>query len=139
MERAGARCVAVRADTASEDDVDRLFDTVADQLGTVTGLVNNAGVTSPLGRLVDVRIEDLRQRGTAPSGAPEGLFGERAQWCLMLSQPSTSSGLRGPGPMYRADGRTSLFSCFCSMMCALQPAVRAHVNIEVNMCAGTSA
>jgi len=61
VERAGARCVAVRADTASEDDVDRLFDTVADELGAVTGLVNNAGVTSPLGRLVDVRIEDLRR------------------------------------------------------------------------------
>lgn len=28
---------------------------------------------------------------------------------------------------------------FCSRMCADQPAVRAQVNIEVNMCAGTSA
>jgi len=61
VERAGARCVAVRADTASEEDVDRLFAKVADELGAVTGLVNNAGVTSPLGRLVDVRIEDLRR------------------------------------------------------------------------------
>ena len=30
-------------------------------------------------------------------------------------------------------------SFFCSRMCALQPATRAQVNIDVNMCAGTSA
>ncbi|WP_066952197.1 SDR family NAD(P)-dependent oxidoreductase [Streptomyces lushanensis] len=58
---AGARCVAVRADTADEADVERLFDTAAAELGPVTGLVNNAGVTGPLGRLADARTEDLRR------------------------------------------------------------------------------
>jgi NAD(P)-dependent dehydrogenase (short-subunit alcohol dehydrogenase family) len=58
---AGARCVTVQADIAHEDDVARLFDTVAAELGAVTGLVNNAGVTSPLGRLADLRTEDLRR------------------------------------------------------------------------------
>jgi hypothetical protein len=38
-----------------------------------------------------------------------------------------------------ADGRMSLPVRFCSRMCALQPAVRAHANMAVNMCAGTSA
>ncbi|MFE3829496.1 SDR family NAD(P)-dependent oxidoreductase [Streptomyces sp. NPDC059092] len=58
---AGARCVTVRADTAEEADVERLFDTAAAALGPVTGLVNNAGVTGPLGRLADARTEDLRR------------------------------------------------------------------------------
>ncbi|MCT9088758.1 SDR family oxidoreductase [Streptomyces sp. ASQP_92] len=58
---AGARCVTVRADTSQEADVERLFDTAAAELGPVTGLVNNAGVTGPLGRLADARTEDLRR------------------------------------------------------------------------------
>ncbi|WCD84692.1 putative oxidoreductase YgfF [Streptomyces xanthophaeus] len=58
---AGARCVTVRADTAQESDVERLFDVAGGELGTVTGLVNNAGVTGPLGRLADARTEDLRR------------------------------------------------------------------------------
>ncbi|MGW1105177.1 SDR family oxidoreductase [Streptomyces sp. NPDC002540] len=58
---AGARCVTVRVDTSVEADVERLFDTAAAQLGPVTGLVNNAGVTGPLGRLVDTSARTLRQ------------------------------------------------------------------------------
>ncbi|WP_326609730.1 SDR family oxidoreductase [Streptomyces scopuliridis] len=58
---AGARCVTVRVDTAEEADVERLFDTAAAELGPVTGLVNNAGVTGPLGRLADARTADLRR------------------------------------------------------------------------------
>ncbi|MEE1751578.1 SDR family NAD(P)-dependent oxidoreductase [Streptomyces sp. SP18CS02] len=58
---AGAGCVTVRVDTADEDDVERLFDTAGSELGPVTGLVNNAGVTGPLGRLADARTEDLRR------------------------------------------------------------------------------
>ncbi len=51
----------VQVDVTDEDDVDRLFDTVAAELGPVTGLVNNAGVTSPMGRLADAKVEDLRR------------------------------------------------------------------------------
>jgi NAD(P)-dependent dehydrogenase (short-subunit alcohol dehydrogenase family) len=58
---AGARCVTVRVDTSDEAAVERLFDTAAAELGPVTGLVNNAGVTGPLGRLADARTEDLRR------------------------------------------------------------------------------
>lgn len=58
---AGGRCVTVRGDTSREDAVERLFDTAAAELGPVTGLVNNAGVTGPLGRLADARTEDLRR------------------------------------------------------------------------------
>ncbi|MFF4183412.1 SDR family NAD(P)-dependent oxidoreductase [Streptomyces sp. NPDC001691] len=58
---AGVRCVTVRADTSQEADVERLFDTAAAELGPVTGLVNNAGVTGPLGPLADSRTGDLRR------------------------------------------------------------------------------
>ncbi|WP_405997106.1 SDR family NAD(P)-dependent oxidoreductase [Streptomyces sp. NBC_00829] len=58
---AGARCVTVRVDTSDEADVERLFDIAGAELGPVTGLVNNAGVTGPLGRLADTRTEDLRR------------------------------------------------------------------------------
>ncbi|MFF4369172.1 SDR family NAD(P)-dependent oxidoreductase [Streptomyces sp. NPDC001594] len=58
---AGSRCLTVRGDTAREEDVERLFDLARDGMGPVTGLVNNAGVTGPLGRLADARTEDLRR------------------------------------------------------------------------------
>ncbi|MFG3025972.1 SDR family oxidoreductase [Streptomyces sp. NPDC048254] len=57
----GARCVVVAVDTAVEADVERLFDTAERELGAVTGLVNNAAVTGPLGRLTDVDSADLRR------------------------------------------------------------------------------
>jgi glucose 1-dehydrogenase len=48
-------------DTTVESEVEDLFDRTAAELGPVTGLVNNAGVTGPLGRLVDAKAEDLRR------------------------------------------------------------------------------
>lgn len=61
VREAGARCVTVRGDTSEECGVDRLFDIAGAEFGTVTGLVNNAGVTGTPGRLADVRTEDLRR------------------------------------------------------------------------------
>ena len=52
-----------------------------------------------------------------------------AEAARRLAQPSTAAGVRGPGPVYRAAGRTSLPSRFCSRMCADQPAVRAEMNM----------
>ncbi|MBW4462950.1 MAG: SDR family oxidoreductase [Nodosilinea sp. WJT8-NPBG4] len=40
----GGRAIAVAADISLEDDVLRLFQTVDEQLGTLTALVNNAGI-----------------------------------------------------------------------------------------------
>ncbi|SDY95871.1 NAD(P)-dependent dehydrogenase, short-chain alcohol dehydrogenase family [Micromonospora pattaloongensis] len=57
---AGRRGIAVRADTADPDDVARLFD-AAQELGELTGLVNNAGITSVIGPFVDVTVADLRR------------------------------------------------------------------------------
>ncbi|PZT73549.1 MULTISPECIES: SDR family NAD(P)-dependent oxidoreductase [unclassified Streptomyces] len=57
----GRRCAAVRADTADEKDVDRLFDTAAAELGPVTGLVNNAGTSGPVGPLADADAAGMRR------------------------------------------------------------------------------
>ncbi|MDZ5443692.1 SDR family oxidoreductase [Micromonospora sp. 4G57] len=57
---AGRRGLVVAADTTDPDQVQRLFDTAAD-LGPVTGLVNNAGITSPIGPFTELRPDDLRQ------------------------------------------------------------------------------
>ncbi|MDI3422024.1 SDR family NAD(P)-dependent oxidoreductase [Streptomyces luteolus] len=55
----GRRCLTVRVDTADEADVDHLF-AAARQLGPVTGLVNNAGVSGPNGPLVEADAEGMR-------------------------------------------------------------------------------
>ncbi|MEU5695298.1 SDR family oxidoreductase [Actinosynnema sp. NPDC020468] len=52
--------LAVRADVADEHDVDALFDAAA-RLGRVTGVVINAGITSPAGPLADTATADLRR------------------------------------------------------------------------------
>jgi NAD(P)-dependent dehydrogenase (short-subunit alcohol dehydrogenase family) len=56
---AGGRALAVHADVAVEADVCRLFDTAQAELGPLTGLVNNAGVTGGLARIVDLSIMQL--------------------------------------------------------------------------------
>jgi NAD(P)-dependent dehydrogenase (short-subunit alcohol dehydrogenase family) len=58
---AGGRAVAVRVDVSVEADVERLFATAEGELGPVTGLVNNAGVTGLLGRLADTDTATLRR------------------------------------------------------------------------------
>lgn len=58
---AGGHAVAVQADTSVEQDVARLFATAATDLGPVTGLVNNAAITSPIGPFADLATADLRR------------------------------------------------------------------------------
>jgi NAD(P)-dependent dehydrogenase (short-subunit alcohol dehydrogenase family) len=59
IESAGQRGIAVQVDTGTEADVIRLFKTVDAELGTLTGLVNNAGIYGPYGRLDALSHEDL--------------------------------------------------------------------------------
>ncbi|MEV6104574.1 SDR family oxidoreductase [Streptomyces sp. NPDC051940] len=61
VREAGGDAVAVRADVSREDEVDALFETVARELGAVTGLVNNAGVPGPLGRIAEQSVDDIRR------------------------------------------------------------------------------
>ena len=61
VEAAGRRAIAVQADVAKEDQVERLFETVDRDLGTLTALVNNAGLTGPSSRLDEVAVETLQR------------------------------------------------------------------------------
>ncbi|MFR9797372.1 SDR family NAD(P)-dependent oxidoreductase [Streptomyces sp. MS06] len=61
VREAGGSAVAVRADTSVEADVDRLFEVAERDLGPVSGLVNNAAVTGPLGALADTDPAVLRR------------------------------------------------------------------------------
>ncbi len=54
IELAGGQAIAVAADVASETEVVKLFKTVDQQLGTVTALVNNAGILE-----TQMRVEDM--------------------------------------------------------------------------------
>jgi NAD(P)-dependent dehydrogenase (short-subunit alcohol dehydrogenase family) len=58
---AGARCVLAKVDVTRQPDVERMFSIAAEQLGTVTGLVNNAGATVHIGDLADTPVEVIRQ------------------------------------------------------------------------------
>lgn len=60
-EAAGRRAIAVQADVSKEDQVERLFETVDRDLGTLTALVNNAGLTGPSSRLDEVEAETLQR------------------------------------------------------------------------------
>jgi NAD(P)-dependent dehydrogenase (short-subunit alcohol dehydrogenase family) len=57
----GVRCVTVRTDVARAEDVDQLFTIATQRLGTVTGLVNNAGLTAHIGDLIDTPVEVIRR------------------------------------------------------------------------------
>ncbi|RAJ57452.1 NAD(P)-dependent dehydrogenase (short-subunit alcohol dehydrogenase family) [Streptomyces sp. Amel2xB2] len=57
----GVRALTVPLDTSAEDDVERLFRTVREELGPLTGLVNNAGVTGPLGRFTETPTDVMRR------------------------------------------------------------------------------
>jgi len=58
---AGRRCLPVAVDTSDAAAVDGLFDTAAAELGPVTGLVNNAGVSGPNGPLADADPDGMRE------------------------------------------------------------------------------
>lgn len=55
----GQRAIAVKADVASEADVLRLFDDAEAGLGSITGLVNNAGIVQPQARLDTYSVDRL--------------------------------------------------------------------------------
>ena len=45
VEALGRRCIAIQADVSQEEDVNRLFNTINQELGPIAILVNNAGTT----------------------------------------------------------------------------------------------
>jgi NAD(P)-dependent dehydrogenase (short-subunit alcohol dehydrogenase family) len=61
IERDGGRAIAVQADVADPGEVAHLFARVDEGLGTLTALVNNAGVHGPRCRFEALAREDLEQ------------------------------------------------------------------------------
>lgn len=57
----GGRAIMVQADTANEDEVIKLFERVDLELGPVTALVNNAGITGRAGRLESFDADAIRR------------------------------------------------------------------------------
>src|SRR5207245_2734556 len=57
----GGNAIAVKADVRDELEIKRLFDTAIAELGPLVALVNNAGITGKLGRLVDADAKNLRR------------------------------------------------------------------------------
>ena len=89
MEAAAGRAIAVQADVADPREARRLFETVDRELGTVTALINNAGVTGPLTPVEHIDPEAL-----------ESLFAVNVYslfWCCAeaVKRMSTRHGGRG--------------------------------------------
>jgi NAD(P)-dependent dehydrogenase (short-subunit alcohol dehydrogenase family) len=57
----GGRAIAWQADVTRDEEVAGLFEAANSQLGAVTGLVNNAGVTAHLGDLAETPVEIVRE------------------------------------------------------------------------------
>lgn len=61
IETGGGRAVAIQADVALEGDVVRLFRSVDEALGPVSGLVNAAGYAEPQARVEEMSAERLQR------------------------------------------------------------------------------
>ncbi len=61
VESAGGKVLAVRGDVADPAAVEQLFDAAEATLGPVSALVNNAGITGPIGAFHDVDIATLQR------------------------------------------------------------------------------
>src|SRR4051812_23100537 len=58
---AGGQAVAIQADVTDHADVEQLFAVARAELGEVTGLVNNAGATVPIGDRADTPPDVIRR------------------------------------------------------------------------------
>jgi len=61
IEKAGSRAVAVQGDMAVEADILNNFDVCEKELGSVTALINNAGVLETAGHLKDFSADRIRR------------------------------------------------------------------------------
>jgi NAD(P)-dependent dehydrogenase (short-subunit alcohol dehydrogenase family) len=59
IKQSGGQCITVQADVSVEDEVIRLFETVDQELGTLSVLVNNAGVLRKQSRLDAMTAERI--------------------------------------------------------------------------------
>lgn len=104
----GRRCIAVQADVSSASDVSRLAETVRRELGTVTILVNNAGIarTQTLDTITELDWDtlmnvNLRAAFLVTQAAVSGM--RAARWGRIINISSAAAQLGGVvGPHYAA-------------------------------------
>ena len=56
----GGRALAIHADVSREDDIVKMFQTAERELGRITGLVNNAGITGGFARVEEVTTDAIQ-------------------------------------------------------------------------------
>ena len=61
IEAAGGKALAIQGDIAHEADILRLFEIAEQQLGPIEGLVNNAGITGGMSKVIDVTAGQIEQ------------------------------------------------------------------------------
>jgi NAD(P)-dependent dehydrogenase (short-subunit alcohol dehydrogenase family) len=61
IESAGGRAFAIQADVSRESEILRLFEAAERELGPITGVVNNAGITGGFSRVEVVTAATLRE------------------------------------------------------------------------------
>ncbi len=113
VEAAGGSALAVRADVADADAVGAMFETVADELGPVEILVNNAGITRDdlLLRMSpeafdEVLATNLRSAYLCTRAALRGML--RARWGRVVSMSSVAGIAGNPGQANYAASKAGL-------------------------------
>src|SRR3981081_659333 len=91
---AGRRAVAVQADMGLEGDIARMFAACDAQLGRITHLVCNTGITGPASRIETLTTKDAEEILTV------NVLG--AFWCARAAVPRISTNSGGPGGRTRA-------------------------------------
>jgi len=61
VQAAGRRAVALQGDVREEETVLRLFEQTEEALGPITGLVNSAGITGRISKLMDAPAEEMQR------------------------------------------------------------------------------
>jgi len=61
IREAGGQAQAVQGDVAREEDIAALFDAAESRFGPTAGVVNNAGIVGPYGRLDEIPTDGIRR------------------------------------------------------------------------------
>ncbi len=61
IEQLGRKAMRYRADVADETEVARMFEAVDAKLGRLSALINNAGISTPVGRVDQLPAEGIRR------------------------------------------------------------------------------
>ncbi|MFI0424327.1 SDR family NAD(P)-dependent oxidoreductase [Spongiactinospora sp. 9N601] len=131
-ERLGPQVRGVRLDITGDDAPGRLFD-LAESLGEVSGLVNNAGITGGIGPFTDLADDDLRRVVEVNLVAPLRLCREAARrWkgrpgraIVTVSSVAARTGSPGEYVTYAAT-KAAVETMTVGLAKELAPAVRVN-------------